>query len=152
MSQSTISALVNGNKGSGVACSACNAVFPNVQQAAGCLCRRRRYITTLGIRYNKVPTAAQLKALTGKSAYQVAGWYNSRLSAMQRSSAANNPAAPFQVVALQAAGLPVPAGLTVGAADAALVAWFSSSASTSALVWQVAQAVSAPQSVQLTLW
>lgn len=133
-----------------VPCPLCGASFATAQQAATCLCRRRRYITTLGIRLGVVPTAAQLKGLTSQSAQQVTKWYNSRLSAAQRSSAAQGAPAPHQVAALQHLGLPVPA--TALLADQALIAAFKSKGATNARVWAMAQALSKPQPQQLSLF
>lgn len=132
-----------------VPCPICGTNFANAQQAATCLCKRRRYITTLGIRYGQVPTAAQLKSLTRQSASQVVNYYNSRLSAALQANS-NAAVAPHQVKALGHLGLPVPA--TAGGADAALIAWSKSSAATSTAVWALAQAVSAPQAQQLSLF
>lgn len=149
LSQATspISGLINGS-GSGVACPACSVLHATAQQAAACLCHRRRYITTLGIRLGKVPTAPQLKALNRQSAAGVTTWYNSRLRAAQQNTTAT-PAA-HQVTALTYLQLPVPA--TAVLADQALIAWFKSNASTSAAVWAMAQHVAASQQPQLALF
>lgn len=147
--QSTTAALVNGNNGQGVACNNCLAVYSTAQQAATCLCKRRRYITTLAIRYGKFPTTAQLQGLNASQATKVVNWYNSRLKAAQQANGNAAPAA-HQVRALNHLGIPVPA--TAGAADAALIAYFKSSAATSAAVWQLAGIASAPQPQQLTLF
>lgn len=149
LSQATspISGLINGS-GSGVACPACATVHATAQQAAACLCHRRRYITTLGIRLGKVPTAPQLKALNRQSAAGVTTWFNSRLRAAQQNTTAA-PAA-HQLVALQHLQIAIPASAVL--ADQALIAWFKSSASTNAAVWALAQVVSASQQPQLALF
>lgn len=132
-----------------VPCPICGAAFPNAQQAATCLCKRRRYITTLGIRYGKIPTAADLWSLNRQSATTVVNWYNSRLKAATQSYGNTAPAA-HQVAALGYLGIPVPA--TAALADQALIAAFKSSNATSGAVWAMAQHLSGQSAQQLTLF
>lgn len=134
-----------------VACVSCNVLHETARLAATCLCKRRRYVTTLGVRLGKVPSKEQLTALTGQSAVTVSTWYNSRLRAAQQNTSAAPAAHQLAALAyldLLADGNPS----TAVQADQALIAWFKSSAATSAAVWDLAQHVSASQQPQLALF
>lgn len=150
LSQATsyTSALINGSGTDGVACPVCAHVYETAHKAAACLCKRRRYITSLGIRLGKVPTLQQLQGLTRESAANVTTHYNSQLRAAQQ----NTTAAPvaFQIAALGHLGLEVPE--TAVLADQALITWFKSTDAASASVWALAQFVAASQQPQLALF
>lgn len=131
-------------------CNHCGKAFATPAMAATCLCVRLRYITTLGIRLGQVPSLAQLQGITSRQhAAKVSAWQNSRLRAAQQASALA-PVAPHQQAALAYLQLPVPGN--AGAADQALIAWFKSTVATSKAVWALAQHLTAPQPVQLSLF
>lgn len=93
-----------------------------------------RYLTTLAIRWGKVPTEAQLKAMTRQKVQENIAWFNTRLAKANR----NLPVAEHQALVLRLLNDGTECR-TGGDADRRITQWARQA--DSAAVWKIACAV-----------